>query len=34
MERQLPVNFELIGRRHPSTSVQNDIIELQTEATG
>ncbi len=28
MERQLPVHFELIGRRHPSTRVQNDVVEL------
>lgn len=28
VQRQLPVHFELIGRRHPSTRVQNDVVEL------
>ena len=29
VERQLAMNFELVGGRHPTTRVQNDIIELR-----
>lgn len=34
VQRKLAVNFELIGGRHPSTRVHQNIIELKTNSRG